>query len=275
MCELLGVSCSRSVDVVLSFSELARHGGATGSHVDGWGVAFYEGRDAVVMREPRPAAQSPWVRCLAENPFRSATVVAHVRKATQGDVALCNTQPYQRELFGRVHVFAHNGDVRTVLASQDAGTARFRPIGTTDSEAMFCLFLDRLAVAAKGRPPPFDVAWRLFVEFAAEMAQHGPANMIYSNGSELFAHADRRMQRSGRIEPPGLMLLERHCRPDAESGPPVGVVVEGEVENVALLASVPLSNENWRPLPTGTVVGLAAGRVIQEEAIAPPALVSQ
>ena len=120
MCELFALSASAPVDIKLSLGELARHGGETGIHADGWGVAFLEGRDARLFRDPSAAARSPWVACLAQHPPTSDTVVAHVRHATRGAVTLANTQPFARELWGRMHVFVHNGN----LAGLEAGTTK-------------------------------------------------------------------------------------------------------------------------------------------------------
>ena len=58
MCELLGMSAYHPASITLSLNEFARHGGETGPHVDGWGVAFYEGRDANLIRESSAAARS-------------------------------------------------------------------------------------------------------------------------------------------------------------------------------------------------------------------------
>ena len=45
-------------------------------------------------------------------PIKSDNVIAHIRKATQGRVALENCHPFVRELWGRYWVFAHNGDLQ-------------------------------------------------------------------------------------------------------------------------------------------------------------------
>ena len=53
--------------------------------------------------------------------------------------------------------------------------------------------------------------------FEAEMKAAGYAYstdrraMLYADGETLFVHADRRIQRDGRIAPPGLFLLSRQC----------------------------------------------------------------
>jgi predicted glutamine amidotransferase len=45
-------------------------------------------------------------------PLKSRNIIAHVRKATIGEVALENAHPFVRELWGRQWVFAHNGDLK-------------------------------------------------------------------------------------------------------------------------------------------------------------------
>jgi predicted glutamine amidotransferase len=111
MCELFALSASAAVDIKFSLAELARDGGDTGIHTDGWGVAFLKGRDVRPFREPVAAATSPWVQCLQTHALHSETVVAHIRHAMQGGISLANTQPFVRELGGRMHVFAHNGNI--------------------------------------------------------------------------------------------------------------------------------------------------------------------
>ena len=39
MCELLGMSAHHPASITISLNEFARHGGETGPHADGWGVA--------------------------------------------------------------------------------------------------------------------------------------------------------------------------------------------------------------------------------------------
>ena len=43
MCQLLGMNCNVPTDVVFSFTGFAERGGHTDEHVDGWGIAFFEG----------------------------------------------------------------------------------------------------------------------------------------------------------------------------------------------------------------------------------------
>ncbi len=78
------MSTRHPATVTLSFAELARHGGLVGPHRDGWGLAYYEGRDAHLFREAAPAATSASLRFLQEHPFTATTVVGHIQTRHPG-----------------------------------------------------------------------------------------------------------------------------------------------------------------------------------------------
>jgi predicted glutamine amidotransferase len=84
MCELLAISARFPTTIRLSLDELARHGGGTGPHRDGWGVAFVHDGDAMVLREPEAAHESRLLACAQHHTSRTCTAMAHIRKATQG-----------------------------------------------------------------------------------------------------------------------------------------------------------------------------------------------
>lgn len=261
MCELLAISASAPVDVKLSLSRLAAHGGPAGQP-DGWGIAFAEGNDTHVWRDPHAAAGSPWVECLQKSPIRSKLVIAHIRRAMQGGISLANTQPFLRELWGRTHTFAHNGNLG-IDPSADRGTAsRFQPIGDTDSEAAFCAFLDDIAQTDRST----EVIRAHFADTVRRLRAKGPANILYAGGGRLWVHADRRKQSSGAIAPPGLWLLERSCEADAAASETCPIAVSGDALRVVLIASVPLSSEAWRPLARGAVLEIEGGTIAEAEA---------
>ena len=111
MCELLGMASLLPTTVSLSLGLLAQRGQPGLRLADGWGVGFHDGTDGVVVREPLGAASSPWLEPLRTRPPVARVVIAHIRHATQGEISLRNTQPFQRELGGRLHIFAHNGNL--------------------------------------------------------------------------------------------------------------------------------------------------------------------
>lgn len=228
-------------------------------------MAFYEGADVFLLREPRAAAESDLVRYIEQHAPPSQLVISHIRRATRGEPALRNTQPFNRELGGHIHVFAHNGELSGIERRRDFLPGRFRPVGDTDSEWGFCSLLDRLDdlwMAAGGCLPPLSERLKAVAAFAGELREFGPANFLYADGDALFAHAHRRIQADGHEGPPGLHLLERSGDEPPADLATSGVKLTSVRQETVLLASVPLTDEPWQPLPEGEVVVIMNGAVV-------------
>ena len=261
------MSCRDPAALTISLDELARHGGGLGQHREGWGVAFCEDRDAHIVREAAAAHDSPWVRCVRKHALLSRLLMAHIRKATIGARTLANTQPFARDLGWRMHVFAHNGHLPNIAADPRFILRSFRPVGETDSELAFCALLSRLESLwrCSDAAPSTLSRSAMLAGFAAHLRTLGPANFVYSDGELLIAHADRRLQDDGSIASPGLWMLERQCPAAGADAATIGVTVESQRQRVALLASVPLSREVWRPLSSGELLVLKDGQVHRQE----------
>ncbi len=272
MCELFALSSHIPTEVRFSFEAFSRRGGLAGRNSDGWGVAYYDGNDLRLLKEPRPAADSPCVRFLQEHPFASSIVVSHIRRATQGATSMRNTQPFARELGGRMHVFAHNGDLDLAALRSSFPLRTWRSVGETDSEYAFCALLGLLAPSWLGAQAPTLEARRAIVlEFAAALRELGPANFIYADGEALFLHGHRRMHGDGlAAHPPGLQVLSRHCGGDPGPWHGDGVSVAARAQqDVLLAASVPLTDEpGWRALAEGELVVAVDGRIVARPLIA-------
>lgn len=265
MCELLAMSSRRPTRLTFSLETLAAHSGRSGRYRDGWGVAYYQDNDAVLFREPIAASDSPLVRFLETQGPSTTLAISHIRRATRGAVVLSNTQPFLRELAGRVHVFAHNGDLPGIERSGDLAFDRYRPVGTTDSEHAFCALLERIRGLwnSTSRVPPLDERLSVLSNFAADLRRLGPANFFYADGDALFAHGHRRIQSATNdIAPPGLFLLSRRCVDADEPIHASGVSVAPGFQEVLLIASVPLTDENWRPFAEGELVAASAGKLL-------------
>ncbi len=223
------------------------------------------GADVRLDAGPEPAGDSPWLKgALAAGRPNSGTVIAHIRHATQGGLSLANTQPFARELGGRMHVFAHNGMLLGVERLFGQSPPRFRPVGETDSEIAFCALLDRLAPLWRDEPATVTERHAEVRRFAQELRALGPANFLYCDGEILFAHGHRRKQADGAIAWPGLHLLTRRCAIDRDALPASGVDIASPSgpQVLTLFASVPLSDEGWKPVGEGDVVAAAAGELI-------------
>jgi glutamine amidotransferase len=270
VCELFCLSSRLPTRTTFSLERFAQRGGV-GGPIDGWGIAFHEGHDVRLYKEPEPAADSAWLRFIQHRRLSSRLVLSHIRRATRGEVSLANTQPFVRELGGRVHVFAHNGRLDGI-EDHAVGPRRFATVGDTDSELAFCILLERLSpLWSGGRVPSLEERRTVVARFAADMRRLGPANFLYTDGEALFAHGHRRIQQNGTIAPPGLWHLSRECSVDMDALAQVGVTIETDrqLQQITLLASVPLTNEPWRPLNEGELLVVANGRVLASVACAP------
>lgn len=264
MCELLAMSTRHAAHLSVSLEALASRSGLASGTRDGWGAAYFQGRDVALFREPIAASDSSLVRWLGHSGPSTTLAIAHIRRATLGMVALSNTQPFARELAGRAHVFAHNGHLPGIAQSQALAFDRYRPIGDTDSEHAFCALLERMhGLWRRAQAPPSVLQrWAVVTQFAADLRRLGPANFLYADAEVLFAHGHRRIHRdSGRIEPPGLFRLSQSqaCgmaqqAPDGQRAP---VAPAGQA--MALIASVPLGSGEWQPFAEGEVVVVSAG----------------
>ena len=264
MCELLAMSSSRPARLTFSLETLAAHGAAGGRYRDGWGAAFYQDKDVALFREPRAAGDSPLVRFLESQGPSTTLAISHIRRATRGAVSLANTQPFARHLAGRMHVFAHNGDLPGIEHSDVLACGRYRPLGATDSEHAFCALLERMHElwTSPSLLPALDQRLAVVSQFAADVRRLGPANFLYADGETLFAHGHRRLHPdTGDVKPPGLFVLSRKCAAADEAVHVGGMSVAPGFQEVSLIASVPLSAENWRPLAAGELVAVSAGQV--------------
>lgn len=272
MCELFGISSRNPTTAKCSLSEFARRGGDTGPHIDGWGISFLRDGDIALMREPEPSAHSPLLQFIHEQHTPSELVIAHIRKATQGAVCLRNTQPFTRELGGRPHVFAHNGDLGELRQRVSLEQSYFRPVGDTDSEHAFCYLLSKLQTLWLGaKPPSLEQRFHVFTRFAAHMATLGTANFLYSDSDYLFVHSHYRREEMQEIAQPGIYLLERSCH---EHNIQNGITLETD-QQMTLLASRPLSEENWQPLPSHSVLVIQNGCVVINHSLAKRTLKAQ
>jgi glutamine amidotransferase len=242
MCELFGMSGRYATDVVRSLTDFQPRGGDTGPHADGWGVAWYEGRAAAVIKESTPAAASQCFQTLTHRQIQSAQFIAHIRRANPPEVgrAWANTHPFERELNGRSWVFAHNGKLKGIASDPRFALHRFRPLGDTDSEHAFCFLLDRLAewrdLALE--PPWTELAGRLRGPIS-QLSALGEFNFLLGNGSLLLAHAHTH-----------LTSLRRTCHQSGCS------------QVVTLVATSALTDEAWQSLTPGSLHLLVDGEAV-------------
>ncbi len=252
MCQLLAMSSNKPAVVDFSFAGFAERGGRTGEHKDGWGIALHTASGCRLYTDYLPSILSPLAAQFKQSPIKARSVVAHIRKATQGRVSLENSHPFTRELWGQTWSFAHNGD----LALFDPNPSLYAPWGATDSERAFCHLLSGLALRF-AQQPPRHVLFGALETLAGEIAAYGNFNFILSNGDLLFAHCSTDLHVVVREYPFSVAHLidcdlsidfSRHNHLD---------------DRIAVIATQPLtSNEEWTRFAAGELKLFAGGEEV-------------
>lgn len=247
MCQLLGLNANTPTDLVFSFTGFAHR---AAEHKDGFGIAFFEGPGLRLFVDHLSAAESPVADMIRRYPIRSRHIITHIRKATQGRVALENTHPFMRELWGRYWVFAHNGNL---VDFHPKLHANFHPVGDTDSERAFCWLLQELA-KNHARMPSIPDLTQTLAELAPTIARHGTFNFLLSQGEALWAHCSTKLHYVLRRHPFAAAQLQ-----DADLTVDFADLTTPQ-DRVAVVVTEPLTcNEDWVALKAGELAVFVDG----------------
>lgn len=248
------MNCNTPTDICFSFTGFQARGGLTDVHQDGWGIAFFEGKGVRLFLDPLPSALSPIAEFVKTYPIRSKNVVAHIRKATQGEVCLENTHPFRRELWGYNWIFAHNGNIKNFSPEFD-GT--FLPIGTTDSEMVFCWIMQELRKQHGPHHPSVDSLFSSVAELAKIVNTYGEFNFLLSNGVNLLAHCSTKLVYIVRKAPFATARLK-----DKDVTVDFSTLTTSQ-DKVAIIATTQLTEEKtWTNMPPRTLWLFKDGNVI-------------
>lgn len=253
MCQLLGMNANVPTDICFSFTGFRQRGGGTDHHADGWGIGFFEDAGCRVFIDTEPSVNSPIAALVSAYPIRSKHVIAHIRKATQGQVRLQNTHPFQRELGGRYWLFAHNGDLKDFTATPGP----VRPVGDTDSEQAFCHLLNALLAECPDGRPDESALLAVATRVATEVSRHGTFNFLLSNGEWLMAHCSTQLAWIIRQAPFAVAhLADEDVSVDFNEH-------TGADDRVAVIATAPLTdNEAWTIIAPQTLLLFREGELI-------------
>jgi transglutaminase-like putative cysteine protease/predicted glutamine amidotransferase len=169
---------------------------------DGWGLGYYPAGEpsAAILKEPAPPQGSMRSQlALAWEQVASSLFVLHIRHATWGALSDANTQPFSRTWGRRDWLMAHAGSLDRKLPD---ALGPFEPVGSTDTEQLFCELLNRC----------HDRDWRSLADvdldtvagWLAEWGERGGLALCLTDGRDLLVHADRRGDPLwlGKLAPP-------------------------------------------------------------------------
>lgn len=278
MCQLLGMNCNTPTDIGFSFAGFRRRGGITDSHEDGFGIAFFERSECPIngdthnastglrlFHDNRPSHLSPVADLVNNYPIKAMNVIAHIRKATQGQNCLANTHPFVREVWGEQWVFAHNGQmnkefIKRCQRLQDNGNASYcQPVGSTDSELAFCYLINRLKSSFKSRPDN-QTLFNFLTTQCRYLSANGLFNCLISNGDWQLAYAGSLLFYLTRQAPFGEATLA-----DDEIEINFGDVTTDK-DKVTILVTVPLTkNEKWQQIAVNECLIFQDGEILYKD----------
>jgi predicted glutamine amidotransferase len=270
MCELMGISFAKPVAASVSIRAFSQR---SQDNADGWGLAWYPDRSLAVVKQPvRWSVQH--TQFLEHYPgLLSSIYVAHVRQRTTGSTPThADTHPFSRELNGREYCFVHNGTLQGDFWQRPLG--RFRPIGATDSEYLFCLLLAELECYEHLTDDVEDVRdldpvhagvklgtekrWKWLHQFLARFNDFGRLNCILTDGDRVLVYHDKHGWK-------GLTCRNVLLHQDASqtfSDATVAVDLQAQpVNHGMIVATNPLSPEGWEPFLPGEMKVLRDGLI--------------
>jgi transglutaminase-like putative cysteine protease/predicted glutamine amidotransferase len=233
-----------------------------GTPPDGWGLGYYPGGEpsAAVLKEAAPphgSIRSELVK--AWEHLEASTFVLHIRTATWGALSDANTQPFHRAWGRREWLFAHAGSLSHRPALRDSGP--FEPVGSTDTELVFCDLLNRMA--EHGWKTIGEADPTLLREWLSSLNALGGLSVAFTDGRDLAVYADRENGHSlyvwEALPPYDRLVFDD---PDLE----IDLMRRGVKSRKGIVvASNPLhvngESAEWRRLPPGTLLLARQGAI--------------
>lgn len=237
-------------------------------HPDGWGLGYFADGTPKLFRSIEAAHEDEDFLSTSDL-VTSHCVIAHIRKASVGNISVGNTHPFAHGRF----LFAHNGTienfdaVRGPLEGAIAPELRGFLRGDTDSERCFMLFLTHLAeIAPLEQANVEHLAEALWLtvakvrEIAAPFHQKKPAlTFLVTDGHAMAAIRDGRTLHFSSHK---LQCREpRDCAsyPDCETPSSA----DGKVNHLLVSSEVLSTDDAWVEIPENGLVGIDDSMVLR------------
>lgn len=229
MCELFGYSSIDSYVINDYLKEFFSH---SNKHPHGWGLAYLDGKEVVIEKEPIQATKSNYLKEKLSQPIKKPNVVAHIRYATIGNVDYKNCHPYtKKDSNGRRWTLIHNGTIfdypplYKYIKSQK---------GDTDSERILLLLIDKIndAERVNGNVLSGEERFKILDCVISNMSKGNKLNFILYDGEYMYIHTNYKES---------LYYLEKN--------------------GAILFSTQPLSDENWEAVPFTRLLAYKNGKL--------------
>jgi len=216
--------------------------GLSHKHHDGWGIGYVDGlsdlKSASIVKSPHPAYRDKRFSALVKE-IKSPLIIAHLREAKHGEISFNNTHPF----YSQSWIFAHNGSMDNFREiEKEIEGVDFE--GETDSERYFYLILEHIRQQGSVKQ-----GIRSAIQWLQDNRIEGGKNFLMSNGEQLYAYRyGRDLSYTIRKVP---FVIDNYSAGFGNGNRPVVVPANAKM---VMIASEPLTSENWQEVPEGHLV---------------------
>lgn len=236
------------------------------SHSHGWGFGWYpdDHQSVLIAKDPAARGTQVMVDAITEwSNFRSTVFFCKVRGADLG-YRQTDTQPFSRSFAGRDWLFVHNGDLdKDALESLHGNQRRLlEPLGSTDSELIFCNILTQLQES--GARQISDIDPMVFLSWLQRFDGLGSADMFISDGDSIVCFHGTQSPKNlyhTRVQPPD--------NRDVYEGEAASVVLNDPRDTyrtALMISSFPFANGAWVQMQPGQMIVIRRGTIVWDSA---------
>ena len=226
MCELFGVSAENKIRVNGYLETFFKR---SIEHHNGWGLALLDNGLISIEREPVRAVDSLYLKNRLTENIETAACIAHIRKATIGDVSFTNTHPFVlNDSLGRKWILVHNG---TIFDSPELKTYLYQQSGTTDSERILYFIVD--SVNKSGFNVSDNERFDMISGLIHKITPGNKVNFLLYDGENMYVHKNEK-----------------------------GTLFSRQDKGAAIFATNPLDDSVWNEIPQNTLLVYRKGKII-------------
>lgn len=231
MCELFAVSLKRKINLNSYLKEFYSH---SNEHPCGWGMVNLDEAVPQIEKEAKKAIESDYLKTRLQEDISSANFLAHIRKATIGDIDISNNHPFVKtDKSGRTWIQIHNG---TIFESKEVN--RFQKVqeGTTDSERILLYIVDEMNQFIENHGAlSEEERFYILNQAILKITPGNKVNLIIYDGENYYVHKNHEGS-----------LFVKKC------------------EEGSIFSTTPLDDEEWEAVPMNCLQMYREGELIRE-----------
>ena len=229
MCELFGVSTETKIRINSYLDTFFKR---SVEHHNGWGLALLDGGYSSIEKEPIRAVDSQYLKNRLTENIDTSACIAHIRKATIGDVSFSNTHPFSlTDISGRRWTLVHNG---TIFDSPLLSPYLHEQAGTTDSERILYYIVDSVNSSCPESLTEQD-RHELIGRIIRDITPENKVNILLYDGEDLYVHKNE-----------------------------AGTLFRSILPEGAVFATHPLDDSAWEEIPQNTLQVYKSGRLVYQ-----------